>query len=494
MSRGRKRSTRRTKGSDSTSAEELERLRKENADLRAGNAELQAAVERLTGQVDKLGEQVAELAKALTAAQRAGKRQAAPFRRKKRKTNPKKPGRKPGHKGERRANPDRVDHVRHGPDLTCCPDCRGGVRNVHQCVNYEVDLPEVDPVVTQNLFHCGWCPRCGKLVYAPHPEQTSTATGAAACHLGPRVRSFAVDLKHRLGVPYGKVVDLLKTHFDFEVSPGGIVLANHRLTTLAEPTYEAVRQELSRSDLVHADETGWRVGTDSWWLWVTCNERLTVYQITDHRSAKVVREMLGSDFSGRLFRDGWASYDTQLPGWGLLRCLLHLKHNAEALLKAQSGADKETPQLFLTWFEDALRFKGKARQLSAEEYARRAVELEDWWDYTLEYVRAADDNERNLGFRNRMAAAEDQILPIVREPGLPAANNRAEQQIRPAVIIRKVSAGNKTERGARTHEVLASLAASCRQQAVAFADVARRILLGAPGTAVRFWQPDTVPT
>ena len=475
------------KGSDSTSAEENERLRAENAELRS-------AVERLAGQVEELGKQVAELTKALTAAQRAGKRQAAPFRRKKRKANPKKPGREPGHKGERRAVPDHVDHVRHGPPLTDCPHCGHGVHGVHTSTNYEVDLPAVEPEVTQNLFHSGWCPHCNKLVHAPHPEQTSTATGAAACHFGPRVRSLTADLKHRLGVPYRKIVDLLGSHFDFTLSPGGIVLANHRLARVAVPTYEAVRQQLAQSELVHADETGWRVGSESWWAWVVCSDRFTLYRLTDHRSAKVVREMLGSDFSGRLFRDGWASYDKQLSGWSMLRCLLHLKRNAEDLLKAQSGKDQETPRLFLTWFDDVLALKKKASLLPAEDYAREAFEVEGWWEFTLGYVKAADSNERNLRFLARMTAAQDQILPLVWEPRLPAANNRAEQQIRPVVVIRKISAGNKTERGARTHEVLASLAASCRQQAVAFGDVVRRIVLAPPGMAVRFWQPSTVPT
>jgi len=439
-----------------------------------------------------LGKQVSNLTKALTDAQRSSKRQAAPFRRKKRKANPKKPGRKPGHKGERRAVPDKVDQVRTGPDLTACPHCGGGVRNVHQCTNYEVDLPEVEPVVTQNLFHSGWCEQCGKLVYAPHPEQTSTATGAAACHLGPRVRSFTVDLKHRLGVPYGKVVDLLKTHFDFEVSPGGIVLANHRLATVAEPTYEAVREELSRSELVHADETGWRVESESWWAWVLCSDQFTLYRLTDHRSAKVVREMLGPDFSGRVFRDGWASYDKQLAGREMLRCLLHIKHNAEDLLKAQSGEDQRTPRLFLTWVNNVLGLKALAPWLPAEQYAREATELEEWWGWLHEYVVLVDANARNLGFSERLKAAEDQILPIVREQGLSAANNQAERQIRPLVIIRKVSAGNRSEKGARTHEVLASLAATCRQQFVAFGEVVRRILLGG-GEPVTFWSDSPPP-
>ena len=51
-------------------------------------------------------------------------------------------------------------------------------------------------------------------------------------------------------------------------------------------------------------------------------------------------------------------------------------------------------------------------------------------------------------------------------------NNLAERQLRPAVIRRKLSCGNKTRRGARTFEVLASLAATCRQRGEDFLQIA----------------------
>jgi transposase len=38
-----------------------------------------------------------------------------------------------------------------------------------------------------------------------------------------------------------------------------------------------------------------------------------------------------------------------------------------------------------------------------------------------------------------------------------ATNNLAEREGRPAVIARKLSAGNRTEAGAETHAVLASV-------------------------------------
>ena len=45
-----------------------------------------------------------------------------------------------------------------------------------------------------------------------------------------------------------------------------------------------------------------------------------------------------------------------------------------------------------------------------------------------------------------------------------ATNNLAEREIRPAVIARKLSAGNRTEAGAKTHAVLASVPRTCRRQ------------------------------
>jgi hypothetical protein len=48
------------------------------------------------------------------------------------------------------------------------------------------------------------------------------------------------------------------------------------------------------------------------------------------------------------------------------------------------------------------------------------------------------------------------------------SNNLAERQLRPAVIARKISCGNKTPKGARTWQILTSLAATCAQRATSF--------------------------
>ena len=54
--------------------------------------------------------------------------------------------------------------------------------------------------------------------------------------------------------------------------------------------------------------------------------------------------------------------------------------------------------------------------------------------------------------------------PLQTSRGRGAANKRAERSLRPAVIARKISCGNKTDRGRRTWQIFASLAATCVQR------------------------------
>ncbi len=85
---------------------ETRRLRAENRRLRAENRELRVENERLARRVAALEARVTELTQRLEEAQRAGKRQAAPFSRGEPTEDPKPPGRPPGHPGTYRLAPE----------------------------------------------------------------------------------------------------------------------------------------------------------------------------------------------------------------------------------------------------------------------------------------------------------------------------------------------------------------------------------------------------
>jgi transposase len=66
--------------------------------------------------------------------------------------------------------------------------------------------------------------------------------------------------------------------------------------------------------------------------------------------------------------------------------------------------------------------------------------------------------------RNRLIKHREHLLRCLEEPRAEPTNNRAERSLRPAVIARKLSCGNKTQNGKQTWQVLCSLAATCHQR------------------------------
>lgn len=132
-----------------------------------------------------------------------------------------------------------------------------------------------------------------------------------------------------------------------------------------------------------------------------------------------------------------------------------------------------------------------AAQLDASSYRREAAALIAWFE---EFVKETHSSAPNQRFADRLAEIRDQVLPIVEDPELPATNNLAERQIRPAVIHRKISAGNKTDKGAQALAILASLATSCHQQGKSFTGWVQRLLKATRGQAVPFWLlPEPAP-
>ncbi len=56
--------------------------------------------------------------------------------------------------------------------------------------------------------------------------------------------------------------------------------------------------------------------------------------------------------------------------------------------------------------------------------------------------------------------------------GIAPTNAQGEQEIRPAVVVRKISAGNRSDTGAQTHSVLTSVIRTCRKQGQSFLKLA----------------------
>jgi len=428
---------------------------------RAARLAAEAEVSALKDRVDQL--------------ERAVHAQAAPFRRPpaKRKAEPGKPGRRQGHPPAYRPAPPQVDAEVTVP-LEQCPQCGGvleGVRPVTQVIE---DL-EVRVRRVRVTTHTGRCARCGS-VRSTHPLQVSSAQGAAGTQLGAHALGLAAWLNKGLKLPTRKTCAVLEK-LGLRLTPGGLTQALDRMADRLAGAFGQLRRELRASPAVHADETGWWLAGQNAWLWVFTHPMATVYVI-DNRSQEVIRRILGDDHAGVLVSDCLASYDPH-PGRKSKCCAHHLKAIGEALERTPGSLYlAETRFLWQT----ALELHAQRQALTPADYAQRRDHLERWLDRLLAEPVEDRDEQR---IANRFRKQRPHLLTFLQDADVAPTNNLAERQLRPAVIARKLSAGNKTDRGRRTFEILASLAATCHQRRADFPElVARAAALHGPPPAL----------
>jgi transposase len=437
---------------------ELVRERANNQSLRIHNERLQKLLERLQAEVEEL--------------QRAGKRQAVPFARRKLVEHPKKPGRKAGQgKFARRKQPvpQKIDKTKVAK-LHGCPQCGSRLREIHQHEQYVTDIPVVVPIITRYVTYSGFCTDCHKRVRSQHPEQTSQASGAAGVLVGPRAKALAADLKHRLGGSYGKVSEALNDAFGLQVSRSGWCQADQRLAKTALPIYQELVEVVRRSMVVHADETGWRIGTLSAWLWVFANQEATVYAIRDNRSSDVVVEILGEKFKGILASDCFVAYDDKrLTDWIKQKCFSHLLKDLKGMEESKTGRAVRFAQQLTTLLRAALALKAEKACLDPLTFTQRAQNLETQLDILISKRRNLKDRD-NVRFARRLRKHRPHLLRFLYVDGLDATNNLAERQLRPGVIIRKTNGCNRTKGGAEAHSILTSVMVTCRQHSVPILD------------------------
>jgi hypothetical protein len=284
---------------------------------------------------------------------------------------------------------------------------------------------------------------------------------------------LAALLNKQLGNTMRGTCRILKKVCGLSVTPGGLAQALARMAGKLEVEYEALVDQLRASPAVFADETSWWVGGPGWWLWGFTTPETTVYWVDESRGSQVVREILGDEFAGMLVSDCLSSYDP--APYRKHKCIAHhLKAIKEA--GQQPGATRSSYLAeWKVFFAAVLVITHVRSRLPPEEFVARRAALEAWCDRLL---GQACEQPGEVAVRNRLKKQRAHLLGCLYEPAAEATNNRAERALRPAVIARKLSCGNKTRRGRSTWQVLASLAQTCTQRGQDFTEfVAPRLAL-----------------
>ena len=379
------------------------------------------------------------------------------------KRSMRKSGGQPGHEGKTRelAAPERVDErLVHLPDCCGCGhEFDGAERQVGDpVVHQQWELPVIRPLVFEHSRLRLACPRCGRTTLAG-------LSAGAASGFGPRIDAHIAMLAGVLRLSREDVCRTVVEVFGIPASTGSIDSAIMRMSAVLADPWAELREAIRQAEVVHADETTWRLQGAQQWLWVAASALLGCYRIDPSRSQQAAKALLGEDFGGFVVSDRYAAYHF-LDVLQQQLCWCHVIRQLVEISQRSGASGRRGRQLVAL----ARQVIAVHRQFLAENYdaAWLAGELEPLREQIRGLLEqcAAGRHQRTA---NLAAGLLDEYEALWTFADVPQAhiapsNNAAERAVRHAVLMRKIQGGTQSDRGSRWIERIQSVRETCRLQ------------------------------
>lgn len=444
--------------------------------LKAQNAALQARVEKLEAQLAKNSSNSSKPPSS------DGLKKPAPKSR--REKGKRQSGGQPGHKGETLkmvATPDAVVVHR----LERCGHCQTDLSSVavSAVVKRQVfDIPPLRLQVTEHQAQVKCCPHCGCQQRAAFPDGVGAPT-----QYGRNLLAHTVYLHSYQLLPLARLREWFQDCVGQGLSEGTLQQALVQMAVAVAPALDTIYAGLTRSAVVHLDETGFRIAQRLRWLHTVSTPTLTYYTVHRQRGDEALLD------AGVLPNcHGWAVHDGFKPYFGFAT-VRHALCNAHHLRELQFLVE----QYQASWAEQLqtllLTMKRQCDELPEGLPAAVIRDFEDQFDSLLQQgfaehpLRSPPPNSRQRQAQHpatnlliRLRDHREAVLAFIRYPHVPFDNNLAERDLRMMKVKQKISGGFRTWAGAEVFAAIRSYLSTARKQGISMLQATQLALLGTP--------------
>jgi transposase len=276
------------------------------------------------------------------------------------------------------------------------------------------------------------------------------------------------------------------------------------------PSYQALRDEVLASPLIHADETYWLMlskgSGKKWYAWTVASPSTVFHRIFDSRSTATAREVL-SDYHGNVVADGYEPYQTVaragpdgVARYTLAFCWAHVRRKyvkaepfaptcAEAieLIGKLYEIERDLPNPHTLTGPEQESALAQILAVRRERSAPVVEEIKAWAGRQQGFPEST--------FRKAIKYMLDLwhgLTVFLENPWVPLDNNLVERQIRPLVVGRKNHYGSKSKRGTEVAALFYSLIETAQMRGEEPAAYLQRAALAAITTPGTITLPTTV--
>jgi len=355
-----------------------------------------------------------------------------------------------GHPGWFRKKPKHI-HKTEKVTLKKCPCCGAEdlteYDEVEEHIQEDIVLPKVSATLYRKKVY--YCKKCKKTVTGKGKNELPRS------YIGPIAKAWAVFLKFGVKVS-DRDIQKLFAAMGLQIVASSIVGFRDQLKREAEDIYKKLIESLKTGQFIHGDETGTRIDGETAWRWKFSNKKVSVTHTDKSRGQKVVEKILGKQYDGVLISDFLSAYNKILTR-AKQRCLVHLLRDLKKVIEA--CADDDEILRYCGRLKDILTkaiglyndYKGKNWHREYREKRDRIVEQLNDFSFPN------PEKKILVRFAKRLRRHKKELFVFLYIKGIDYHNNHAEQQIRPDVLLRKITFGNRSEKGAQVHDVAMSV-------------------------------------
>lgn len=322
----------------------------------------------------------------------------------------------------------------------------------------------------------------GNRFVAPFPEGITKAA-----QYGADLKAHAVYMSQYQLIPYKRIQEYFEEQMSIPVSEGSLYNFNQEAYEYLETFEEKSKAELTKSEVLHVDETSINKNGDRYWLHSASNKHWTCFYPHEGRGTEAIDSIgIVPQFRGILCHDHLKAYYTYLCTHAL--CNAHHLRELEGVWEGDN-TQKWTKEM-KALLEEINRVTNDAGGMlgvgESEKYRQRYrailqnAEAEspppDETNRKGKRGRVKRTKARNL--LERLRKYEDDVLRFMDNKNVPFTNNLAENDIRMTKVQQKISGCFRSLDGARIFCRVRSYLSTCRKQGVNLSQALKMLFHG----------------
>jgi len=321
----------------------------------------------------------------------------------------------------------------------------------------------------------------GTRYVAPFPDGVTRPV-----QYGNGIKAHAVYLSYFQLLPYGRIEDYFRDQLLIPISSGTICNFNQDASKRLESFETWLTGTLSKSSVLHADETGINIDGKRHWLHCNSNRSLTYYYPHARRGKDAMDEMgVLPYFSGVLCHDHWKPYYRYDCTHSL--CNAHHLRELERSWEQDKQQWAKQMQALLCEINAAVHDAGgslttEASQTFRKRYRTRLLAADTECpppdDSQRKGQRGRLKRSKSRNLLERLREYENDVLRFMDDPAVPFTNNQGENDLRMTKVQQKISGCFRSFEGATTFCRCRSYISTCRKQGLTSSEALRLLFEG----------------